>query len=132
MLKIANKKMSRKFRAITHIFLIPLGPWNTKIKVLCVKSSLDPGVEYQVPCPSKLSGSVILVENICSNKLTCSNPFHPFIPCLVTGKYGRWCPGTGRKGNSRIFERSEPDARKAKSSCFIMEHCLQISYGQKV
>ena len=29
--------MSGKFRAGTQIFLIPLGPWNTKIKVLCVR-----------------------------------------------------------------------------------------------
>ena len=29
--------MSHKFRAITQVFLIPLGPWNTKIKVLCVR-----------------------------------------------------------------------------------------------
>ena len=37
--------MSGKFRAITKIFLIPLGPWNTKIKVLCVGIvCMDPGV----------------------------------------------------------------------------------------
>ena len=29
--------MLRKFRAITQVFLIPLGPWNTKNKVLCVR-----------------------------------------------------------------------------------------------
>ena len=29
--------MLRKFRAITQVFLIPLGLWNTKIKVLCVR-----------------------------------------------------------------------------------------------
>ena len=29
--------MLRKFRAITQVLLIPLGPWNTKIKVLCVR-----------------------------------------------------------------------------------------------
>ena len=33
---MANKKMSVTFRAGTHIFLIPLGPWNTTIKVVCV------------------------------------------------------------------------------------------------
>ena len=29
--------MPGKFRAITQVFLIPLGPWDTKIKVLCFR-----------------------------------------------------------------------------------------------
>ena len=29
--------MSGKFRGGTHIFSIPLGRWNTKIQVLCVR-----------------------------------------------------------------------------------------------